>query len=136
MRDRLTLFFDGGCRPNPGPMETAVVVRGVAHVRADLGEGDNNAAEWLALLHAAELARAAGVQDVLLVGDAATVVNQALGRWRCRSAHLLPYLDRYRVTVAGIARVHLRHVRRSRNLAGIVLDRRAASLLSGGAAAG
>lgn len=123
-RDRLTLFFDGGCRPNPGRMELAVVVRGAAHVRTDLGEGDNNEAEWLALLHAVDLAVAADAEDVLFVGDSVLVVEQASGRWPCRSAHLQSYLDRYQTAVAAIPRVRLKQVRRSKNLAGIVLARR------------
>lgn len=122
--ERLTLFFDGGCRPNPGPIETAVVVRGSAHFR-DQGEaGDNNEAEWLALLHAVELAVAAGATNVLFVGDSTVVVEQARGRWRCRSPQLQPYLAAFRAAVAAIPHVRLRQVPRSKNLAGIALARR------------
>lgn len=123
-RDRLVLFFDGGCRPNPGPMELAVVVRGATHLRTDLGEGDNNEAEWLALLQAVELAVAAGAQDVLFVGDSVLVVEQASGRQRCRSAHLRPYLDRFNAAATVIRRVRLKQTPRSKNLAGIALARR------------
>ena len=39
---RIKIYFDGGCRPNPGKMETAVVTGGaaehLAHFRA-LAEG-------------------------------------------------------------------------------------------------
>lgn len=119
------LFFDGGSRPNPGPMEIAVVCRGEPFFRLDLGHGDNNAAEWLALLYAVELARERELEDVLFVGDSTVVVEQARGRWRCRSPHLLPYLDTYRATVAAIPRARLRQVPRSKNLAGIALARRA-----------
>jgi ribonuclease HI len=120
---RDTFFFDGGCRPNPGPMEAAVVSRGRAHIRTDLGHGDNNEAEWLALLYAIELAQAASAGDVLLIGDSALVVEQARGQ-RCRSPHLQPYLDRFRIAAAGFARVRLKQVPRSKNLAGIALARR------------
>ncbi|MDO6415800.1 ribonuclease HI family protein [Sphingomonas sp. BIUV-7] len=120
----MTVFFDGGCRPNPGAMSSAVVCRGKAAFRDDLGAGDNNEAEWLALLHAAEFAADTGASDVTFVGDSMLVVKQASGQWRCRSPHLQPYLDAFRIAVAGFARVHLRHVARSKNLAGIALDRR------------
>ena len=123
-RERVTVFFDGGCRPNPGPMGTAVVIGGRSHFGTDLGDGDNNAAEWSALLHAAELAVAAGADDVLFVGDSALVVEQASGRQRCRSPHLRPYLAAFRTLVTPIARVRLRHVPRFKNLAGIALARR------------
>ena len=37
MINRLTLYFDGGCQPNPGPIGTAVVVRGVIEMARSLG---------------------------------------------------------------------------------------------------
>ncbi|QJU59138.1 reverse transcriptase-like protein [Sphingomonas sp. AP4-R1] len=123
-RDRTTLFFDGGCRPNPGPMEIAAVLRGQAFFRDDLGSGDNNEAEWLALLHALELAIAAGATDALLIGDSTLVIEQASGRWPCRSPHLQPYLEKFRSLAPRIPRLRMRQVPRSRNLAGIALARR------------
>lgn len=124
MTARLKLFFDGGSRPNPGPIEIAVVANGTAHFRDDLGCGDNNEAEWLALLHAVELARRAGARDVLFVGDSAVVIAQASGTGRCRSPQLQPHLDAYRAAVSGFDRVVLRCVSRTKNLAGIALAKR------------
>ena len=121
---RATFHFDGGSKPNPGKMELAVVTRGKAHFRDDIGEGDNNEAEWLALLFAVELARQQGAQDVLFVGDSALVIHQASGAWPCRSPQLQPHLATFRQATADIARVRLRHVPRSKNLAGIALARR------------
>lgn len=115
------VFFDGGARPNPGPMETAVVVRGEAHVRQAIGTGSNNDAEWLALLHAVEIATALGFDEVEFVGDAMPVVQQASGAWKCRSADLQQHLDAYRAAIAPFAKVRVRHVPRSKNLAGIAL---------------
>ena len=45
---RLKIFFDGGCRPNPGKIEVAVVARGVTYFFDDLGSGTISDAEWLA----------------------------------------------------------------------------------------
>ena len=120
---RTIIHFDGSARPNPGAITTALIHRGVSHIRGDLGEGDNSAAEWLALLHAVELAVGLGAQDVLFVGDSAVVIGQATGCSPCRSAHLQPFLAAYQAAVAPIARVRLRRVRRGKNLAGIALDR-------------
>ena len=117
------MFFDGGCRPNPGAMETAVVLRGRAHLRTDLGEGDSNEAEWRALLHAVELAVDAGLRDVLFIGDSALVIEQARGNRRCRSPRLQSHLDSFRAVVAAIPRHGLKQAPRSRNLAGIALAR-------------
>ena len=104
-------------------METAVVLRGITHIRTDLGGGDNSLAEWLVLLHAADLALAAGVADVLFLGDSVMVVEQALGRQRCRDERLRERRDAFLATAAGIGRVHLRAVPRSKNLAGAALER-------------
>jgi len=121
MRGPLVIFFDGGCRPNPGPMTSAVVSRGRVLIDRYPGPGDNNEAEWLALLRAVDFAGDA--PDVLFVGDSASIITQASGRQPCRSTHLRPYLARYQAAVVEIRRLRLRLVPRSRNLAGIALAR-------------
>ena len=35
MTGRMTLYFDGGARPNPGRMEIAVVTGGRSHIRSE-----------------------------------------------------------------------------------------------------
>ena len=120
----LTLFFDGGARPNPGVIETAVVVRGVAHFRDACGSGSNDEAEWSALLHAVEIARSLGASDIILRGDSTLVINQARGIIKCRSATLQPYLDAFTAQATHFTRLRLHHIKRSKNLAGIALDQR------------
>lgn len=122
--DRVTFHFDGGCRPNPGPMHAAVVSRGEVWFHDDLGMGDNNEAEWLALLLAMEKAAAQGCRHVVLIGDSALVVAQASGRQPCRSPHLQSYLAAFRKAAAAFTKVQVRHVPRTKNLAGIALTRR------------
>ncbi len=121
---RTRIFFDGGCRPNPGAIEVAVVVRGVAHVRTGIGHGDNNDAEWLALIHAAGIAANMGLADVEFVGDSALVAGQASGTAKCRTPALAAHRAAFRAATAGIARVRVRHVPRAKNLAGIALAAR------------
>jgi len=118
----LKLFFDGGCRPNPGPIEVAVVTRGQTFFRADVGTGSNSDAEWLALLYALEIAHELGGTDILLVGDSAMVVSRASGTVRPRSRGSMQHLTAFQAKAAKFRRVRLRHVGRSRNLAGIALD--------------
>jgi ribonuclease HI len=119
----LKLFFDGGCRPNPGMMETAVVARGITRHRADLGHGTNNDAEWLALIHALEWAIERGATEIILVGDSAVVLNQAKGSAPCRSAALRPHLATFRRLAPSFSSIRFRQVGRSHNLAGIALER-------------
>lgn len=115
------IFFDGGARPNPGTMETAVVARGQVHIHRDLGAGTSMEAEWLALIHALEIARSLGTSDPILLGDAAAVIAQATGAVKCRGAHER-HLARFR-ELAGAAPPRIRHIKRTQNLAGIALAR-------------
>ena len=120
---RLRIFFDGGCRPNPGMMEIAAVARGVTYRDSNLGHGGSEESEWLALLHAARIAVQLGVDDVELVGDSRSVINQAAGVTKCRDAGSRRHLAAYRDAAAAIPKVRLRYVPRSKNLAGIALAR-------------
>ena len=119
----MKIYFDGGCRPNPGVMEIAVVVRGAVHHVADLGFGSSEMAEWLALLHAVDLAATLGVRDIVLLGDAIGVVNQAMGKAKCRNPALAACRNRFEQRRAEFDRVRVRHVARNQNLAGIALVR-------------
>ena len=122
-RKRVKVFFDGGCRPNPGQMEVAVVLRGVAHIHDDLGFGTSSDAEWLALIRALELALKADVRDAELIGDSLDMINRArkvLDTGRVTCAHeesLRLLLERGRPA-------RIRWIRREQNLAGIALAAR------------
>lgn len=123
MPARVKVFFDGGCRPNPGVMEIAVVIAGQTTVVPDLGFGTSADAEWLALIHAATLARSLHLLDYVLLGDAADVIAKANGTLTSRGdAHR--HLERFRAVTADAAAPRLRHIRRAQNLAGIALARR------------
>ncbi|MEG3164166.1 reverse transcriptase-like protein [Sphingomonas sp. PB2P19] len=117
------IFFDGGCRPNPGRMETAVVARGVTFLDDDAGLGTNSDAEWLAAIHALTVAATLGLRDVRLVGDSALVVGQAKGSAKCRMLELAAHRDRFLDLAKGFASVRIRLIGRAQNLAGIALER-------------
>ena len=117
------MFFDGGARPNPGPIEVAVVIRGRAHVFDDLGEGSSHDAEWLALIRALEVCHAQGLTEVVLIGDALAVVeqaNQALVSGSAPTGHAARFL----ALCARSAPAHIRWIKRQQNLAGIALAAR------------
>jgi ribonuclease HI len=117
----LKIFFDGGCRPNPGRMETAVVARGITYHRPNCGTGYNNDAEWLALLHAAEIALSIGARDVVMLGDSVLVVEQANIRAKCRSSEFQTYLEKFQSLAREFDRIRIRKIPRTQNLAGIAL---------------
>jgi len=123
MRARRTkIYFDGGCRPNPGPMEIAVVTGGVAAIDRDIGTGSSLDAEWLALIAALRLARTRGLTDVVLLGDAAAVVAQATGAVPARG-QAARHLAAFRDLAGDEPAPRIRHIGRAQNLAGIALAR-------------
>ena len=122
-RRRLKIFFDGGCRPNPGRIEAAVVVRGVPYLFDDLGRGTNSDAEWLALICALELAQSLYLTDIELIGDALEVIQQArmvVSTGRARHGHAAKLL----ALIAGKPLARIRWIKREQNLAGIALAAR------------
>lgn len=123
MQRGLKIFFDGGCRPNPGPIEAAVVIRGVAHFFDDLGSGSNTSAEWQALLCAMTLARDLELQDFDLLGDSLEVVRQAnlaLSGTQPPDAQTAALLE----VAAQCPPRRIRWIKREQNLAGIALQGR------------
>lgn len=117
---RIRIYFDGGCRPNPGRIEIAVVARGLVTIDRDLGEGSSMDAEWHALLRAVAVMRSLGLNEAVLLGDSVAVVNQAAAALagRARPGHASAFV----AAAAGLT-LRVRHVKRTQNLAGIALAR-------------
>ena len=120
---RTKIYFDGGCRPNPGAMEIAIVVGGIAAIDREAGTGSSMDAEWLALIAALRLAQARGQPDFVLLGDAAGVVAQANGAVTARRG-AAAHLAAFRALIGDGPAPRIRHIRRTQNLAGIALARR------------
>ena len=120
---RTKIYFDGGCRPNPGTMEIAVVIGGVVTIDREVGTGSSMDAELLALIAALRLAQARGLTDFVLLGDAAAVVAQANGVVGARVS-AAAHLAAFRALVGDGPAPRVRHIKRTQNLAGIALVRR------------
>lgn len=122
MARRIKIYFDGGCRPNPGRMETAVVTGGAATVVRDAGIGNSMDAEWLALIAALRLAQDLRLTNFVLLGDAVAVVGQANDVVRARG-DAAGHLATFRALVGDGPAPNIRHIKRTQNLAGIALVR-------------
>jgi ribonuclease HI len=120
----LKIFYDGGCRPNPGRIEVAVVACGQTRFFDNLGEGSSSDAEWLALCLALEVAQSLAEPIFDLVGDSRSVVEQASGAAPCRSLAACHHRARYEAAAAAWPPRRLRWIPRQQNLAGIALTRR------------
>jgi ribonuclease HI len=122
---RIKVFFDGGCRPNPGRIEVAVVLRGVSHRFDDLGYGGSEDAEWLALIQAVKVARSFRLAEVELFGDAKDIVRRARAALKDGTAqrgHAAAF--RAAVLEAAPMQLSVRWIKRQQNLAGIALAAR------------
>lgn len=123
IRKRVKVFFDGGCRPNPGPIEAAVVIRGVTHLFDDLGTGTSNDAEWLALIRGLELAQAAELRDIELIGDALDVIKRA--QRVLKTGHAVSrHEEELKLLLEKARPARIRWIKREQNLAGISLAAR------------
>jgi len=122
MPSRLKIFFDGGCRPNPGAMEIAVVAAGKTYIDRDLGQGTSADAEWLALIHAVRIAQSLGFGEFVLLGDAVSIIGQANGTVKCRGSGV-GHLETLRAMASAGPLLRIRYIKRTQNLAGIALDR-------------
>lgn len=120
----LKVYFDGGCRPNPGVIEVAVVARGVTRFFDDLGSGTSSDAEWMALRLALEVGQASGAPRFDLIGDSLEVVRQALGLARPGSPAAARHLAAFEAGAAQGRPNRIRWTPRAQNLAGVALARR------------
>lgn len=122
---KIQIYFDGGCKPNPGNMEICVVILAGGAPEAktvmDLGYGTNNMAEWSALLWAVSLANERGYKDVEFLGDNITVINQASNLWKIKERSFLPFKAEF-LQLNHSVNGTLRHVGRDSNKAGTFLE--------------
>src|SRR5690242_10814759 len=91
---RATVWFDGACSGNPGPMGAGAVVQLEGgdprpHSVA-MGHGTNNQAEYHGLILALRQALAAGADEVEVRGDSQLVLRQVEGRYAVRKEELKP----------------------------------------------
>lgn len=117
----LIVSCDGAARGNPGPAGAGAVLattdgRVVAEVARGLGEATNNVAEYTAAILGLERAAELGADEVTLRSDSQLLVNQLTGRYRVRTAHLVPLHRRALELARGFRRVRFEHVPRERNV--------------------
>lgn len=125
---------DGGARGNPGPAGAAFVLEDesgqIACGGRFLGEVTNNVAEYEALIWGLENARAANIDDILVLMDSELIVKQLLGAYKVKNAGLKPLFVRVMGLRREFASFEIRHVRREQNkladaLANEAMDARA-----------
>jgi len=120
----LKLYFDGGCRPNPGKMVICSVLdRGLDFVenRMHIGFGTNNIAEYRALIYGLEDALARGYKRIDVKGDSLLVISQMQGKWKVKDEDLIPLYIKAK-DLCKQAIVFFEWIPRDKNFAGKVLE--------------
>jgi ribonuclease HI len=117
----LVIHCDGASRGNPGPAGAGAWLTDgdgatVAEIAEGLGETTNNVAEYTAAIRGLEEAERLGAKRVVLRSDSQLLVNQLTGRYRVKTAHLVPLHRRIRELVVGFDHVTFEHVPRERNV--------------------
>jgi len=89
------VWFDGGCRPNPGPAASAAIVRDMnGHTLRHCGRAHEhatvNVAEWTGFIMGLEAARDLGATEVYAFGDSKLVIEQFSGRYAIHAEDLRP----------------------------------------------
>jgi len=112
---------DGAARGNPGPAGAGVYVHAEDGLPAEehfeaLGRATNNVAEYRALLLALDRAQRRGATDVMIESDSLLLVEQMLGRFRVKAAHLQPLVADALRRAKSFSRFSIRHVRREQNV--------------------
>lgn len=121
----MELYFDGGCKPNPGMCEIGVVIPSIDLKHHELiGYGTNNQAEWAALIFGLTIAKEKGITILTVIGDSRNVIMQASGRWTMKTTSVLyDFWIEHNKIAQNFERIKYVHVLRDKNLAGRYLEK-------------
>lgn len=135
---KLIVFTDGASRGNPGPASFGFTIsdeRGnlLYEEGRYIGITTNNVAEYTGVLEAlmyikGNLAKESKV-SIELYADSKLVVEQLSGRYKIKSPHLKPLIERIKILALELGGVIHSHIPRSKNteadrLANLALDSR------------
>ena len=94
------IYSDGASKGNPGQAGCGVMILNtnqqtvIAEKAIYLGETTNNASEYMALIHALQLAQQYGATRVNIYTDSMLIVNHIKGLYKVRNSRLEPLYNR------------------------------------------
>lgn len=123
------LQFDGASEPNPGPSGSAYVIfspitsdENGEQIRNVVQEGftyiphaTNNEAEYSALILGLTKALELGISELDIEGDSNLVVNQVQGKWKVKTASLVPFQSKANKLLWRLKKWTVNHVYREEN---------------------
>jgi len=87
----------------------------LAEIAEGLGEATNNVAEYTAVIEGLKRAAKLGATQVLLRSDSQLLIYQLTGRYRVKTAHLVPLHREVLAQARRFDSIAYEHVRRERN---------------------
>lgn len=115
---KATVWFDGACSGNPGPMGAGAVVQVGTRRKVlsqAMGRGTNNEAEYHALILGLLHALAEGADEVEVRGDSQLVLRQVSGQYKMKAENLKPLLADAKGALAKFRKVKLEWIPRDQN---------------------
>jgi ribonuclease HI len=113
-----TVWFDGCCLGNPGPMGAGAVVQTERErkvLRMAFGLGTNNQAEYHGLILGLRHALGMGADRVTIHGDSQLVLRQLEGRYQVKAPGLKALHTEARMLLSKFAKATLEWVPREEN---------------------
>ena len=112
-------YVDGGSRGSRGPAGIGVVIEHPGGRRVEISEtieaGDNNYAEYSALLAALEYAADNQCSRLCVFSDSEVVFKQITGHYTCQSAGLLSIHEMCKELIQSLDEFTIMHIRRQAN---------------------
>ncbi len=135
---KLIIYTDGASRGNPGPASYGfTIAAGNGKLLAEAGEyigiTTNNVAEYTAVLESLKRIKEKYSQNfplkLELFADSKLVAEQLSGRYKVKSPHLKPIIEKIKILAMELGGITYNHIPREQNsaadrLANIALDAR------------
>lgn len=121
---KLIVYTDGASRGNPGPASYGFTIAEAAgrllHEEGEfIGIATNNVAEYTAVLRALETIsdrfNKKGPVQVELFADSKLVAEQLSGRYKIKSPHLKPIIEKIKILALQLGRITYNHIPRELN---------------------
>ena len=132
MTKSLVIFTDGASRGNPGPAAIGALIKDtggkfITSISQSIGRTTNNQAEYRAIIAALEQAIKLGADHVEIRSDSELVTRQITGRYRVKTASLMPLYLKAKQLQSQLKGFTITHIPRQQNreadlLANMALD--------------
>ena len=124
---KYSAWFDGSAKPNPGEMTIGGYIedengKTIFEFSEEVGVGTNNQAEYLSFIKLVKGIKEIGLNDIIIQGDSALVVNQVNKKWKAKNAHIKSLRNTALKLLKGID-WNLSHVSRTQNKRADLLTR-------------